>query len=136
MRNKQPGIAVIGAGAIGGVTAAFMKQAGWDPEIVCKHQETVESISEQGLHVTGVKGEHKVQIKAVKDISDLSESKDFVFLATKATDCLKVARDLLPVLRPDSTVISLQNGICEEALADILGRNRVLGCVVGWGGNQ
>jgi 2-dehydropantoate 2-reductase len=27
----------------------------------------------------------------------------------------------------------MQNGICEEYLSNILGRNRVLGCVVGWG---
>ena len=133
MENKQPGIAMIGAGAIGGTTAAFMKQAGWELEMVCKHQETVDRISKRGFHITGMKGEHTVRMKAVKDISDLSGSMDFVFLATKATDCLNAARDLLPVLGPDSTVISLQNGICEEALTNILGRGRILGCVVGWG---
>ena len=124
---------VIGAGAIGGVTAAFMKEAGWDVELVCRRQETVDKIAERGVHIIGVRGEHSVEIKAVKDISNLSGEKDFVFLATKATDCLEAARDLLPVLKPDSTVISLQNGICEEALMHILGRERVLGCVVGWG---
>ena len=133
MEEKQPGIAVIGAGAIGGATAAFMKKAGWEPEIVCKHRETVERISERGLRITGLRGEHSVRIKAVRDISELSGTKDFVFLATKATDCLHAARDLLSVLRPDSTVISLQNRICEDALAHILGKERVLGCVVGWG---
>jgi 2-dehydropantoate 2-reductase len=30
-------------------------------------------------------------------------------------------------------VVSLQNGICEDALAEVLGRQRVIGCVVGWG---
>ena len=133
MDAKQPNIAVIGAGAIGGATAAFMKMSGWDPEIVCKHQETVDRISVKGLHLSGIRGEHTVQMKAVKDISDLSGPKDLVFLATKANDCLNAARDLLPYLGPNSTVISLQNGICEEALADILGKDRMLGCVVGWG---
>jgi 2-dehydropantoate 2-reductase len=133
MESKETNIAVIGAGAIGGVTAAFMKMNGWDPEIVCKNQETVEKISEQGLHITGIRGEHTVPMNAVKDISDLSGQKDLFFLATKANDCLNAARDLLPYLGPNSTVISLQNGICEEALADILGKDRVLGCVVGWG---
>lgn len=110
-----------------------MKEAGWDVELVCRRQETVNKIAERGLHIIGLRGEHPVEIKAVKDISDLSGEKDFVFLATKAIDCLEAARDLLPVLKPDSTVISLQNGICEEALMHILGRERVLGCVVGWG---
>ena len=62
---------VIGAGAIGGVTAAFMKEAGWDVELVCRRQETVDKIAERGVHIIGVRGEHFVEIKAVKDISSL-----------------------------------------------------------------
>jgi len=54
MGNKQPGIAIIGAGAIGGTIAAFMKQAGWELEMVCKHQETVDRIFERGFHITGM----------------------------------------------------------------------------------
>ena len=98
MEAKQTNIAVIGAGAIGGTTASFLKQAGWDPEVVCKNQKTVNKISGQGLHVTGVKGERRVPMRAVKDISDLSGQKEFVFLATKANDCRNAARDLLPYL--------------------------------------
>lgn len=133
MEAKKIDIAMVGAGAIGAVTAAFMKLNGWNPEIVCKHQETVDRISGQGLHITGIRGECSVQMKAVKDVTDLSGTKDLVFLATKANDCQSAARDLLPHLGPHSTVVSLQNGMCEEALADILGRDRVIGCVVGWG---
>jgi 2-dehydropantoate 2-reductase len=56
-----------------------------------------------------------------------------IFLATRANDCLEAARDLLPYLKPESMVISLQNGLCEVALAEVLRRQRVIGYVVGWG---
>jgi 2-dehydropantoate 2-reductase len=56
-----------------------------------------------------------------------------VLLATKATDCLEAAKDLLPVLSPNSIVVSLQNGIWEDALAGVVGHDRMVGCVVGWG---
>jgi 2-dehydropantoate 2-reductase len=72
-------------------------------------------------------------VRTVKDIKDLSGPKEVVLLATKATDCLEAARDLLPVLSPNSIVVSLQNGICEDALAGVIGRDRMVGCVVGWG---
>lgn len=72
-------------------------------------------------------------MRTVKDIKDLSGPKEVVLLATKATDCLEAARDLLPVLSPNSIVVSLQNGICEDALAGVIGRDRMVGCVVGWG---
>ena len=36
---EQLKIGIIGAGAIGGVTAAQMADAGYDIELVCKHKE-------------------------------------------------------------------------------------------------
>ena len=133
MRTKDAKIAMIGAGAIGGITAAFIRQAGHDLEIVCKHQELADRINDRGIHITGIKGEHRVKLKAVKTIADLSGPQDLVFLATKSTDCVEAARDLRPFLKPQSVVVSLQNGICEHALAQVLGKERVVGCVVGWG---
>ena len=44
-----------------------------------------------------------------------------------------MAEALLPFLKPESLVVSLQNGISEDALGAVLGRERVAGCVVGWG---
>lgn len=133
MIAKDAKIAVVGAGAVGGVTAVFIKKAGWNPLLVCKHQETADISISPGLRISGIKGDHTVALKAVKDISDLSEQQDLVFLVTKANDCLEAAHALLAFLKPESMVVSLQNGICEDALAEILGRKRVIGCVVGWG---
>jgi 2-dehydropantoate 2-reductase len=133
MPDKSVNIAVVGAGAIGAATASFLAKAGWNTEIVCKHQEIADLAHSPGLHVFGVKGEHYVPMRAVKDIKDLSGPKEVVLLATKATDCLEAAKELLPVLSPNSIVVSLQNGICEDALAGVIGRDRMVGCVVGWG---
>jgi 2-dehydropantoate 2-reductase len=133
MPDKSVHIAVVGAGAIGAATAAFVAKAGWNIEIVCKHQEIADLAQSPGLHVFGVKGEHYVPVRAVKNNKDLSAPKEVVLLATKATDCLEAAKDLLAVLSPNSIVVSLQNGICEDALAGVVGRDRMVGCVVGWG---
>ena len=69
--NKDTDIAVIGAGAIGGVTAAFLSMRGWKVEVVCRRSEIVSRAKSPGLHVFGVKGDHHVPLKAVKDISEL-----------------------------------------------------------------
>jgi 2-dehydropantoate 2-reductase len=136
MLKENASIAVVGAGAIGGVTASFLRRSGWNPELVCKNQETLDRARSRGLHISGVRGEHHIRLNAVKNISDMSGPKDIVFLATRATDCLQAAIDLIPFLRAESIVVSLQNGICEFSISEVLGRERVMGCVVGWGASN
>lgn len=129
-------IAVVGAGAIGGITAALMANEGYNVEVVCKYRELADTIRTAGLHVFGANGNFKVPMPAVAQASELSDKKDVVFLAVKATDMLAAANDILPFLGESSVVVSMQNGICEDALARVVGRERTIGCVVGWGGTM
>src|SRR3972149_1041345 len=118
MEQNRPKITVIGAGAIGGVTAAFLSRAGWDVEIVCNRQEIAERCLNPGLLITGLQGESQTPLHAVVSIKELSGPVHVVLLATKANDCVSAARELFPMLSDDGFVVSLQNGICEEALAE------------------
>lgn len=131
--KKDLSIAVIGAGAIGGITAAYLSQAGYNVELVCKYPEKAEEARTKGLHIVGVRGEHFVKMDAVAEVKQLSGKKDVVFIVTKAYDMPDAARDALPFLKDDSFVVSMQNGICVEAMADIVGKQRTVGCVIGWG---
>jgi len=133
MLTKDSKILVVGAGAIGGISAAFIKKAGYNVEIACKHQELADKVKAQGLHVFGVKGEERISMPAVALIRELKEPKDIVLLAVKATDMLDAAKRLRPFLKKDSVVLSMQNGICQDALAKVLGRQKVIACVIAWG---
>jgi 2-dehydropantoate 2-reductase len=129
----QPSVAVIGAGAIGGILAARLARAGYEPQVVCKHVDLAELARAPGLHVTGVGGEVRAAVRAVETPAQLSPPLEVVFHATKATDMLEAAREVAPLMGPEGLMVSLQNGICEEALAKVAGRGRVAGCVVGFG---
>lgn len=131
MEKKR--IVVIGAGAIGGVTAAFLSQAGQDVRLVCKHAEIAELANGKGLRITGVKGARDIPVPAVETIEELRESCDLCLIATKAYDMPACAEKMLPLLKKDSLVVSLQNGICTDALAAVVGKERTVGCVIGWG---
>jgi 2-dehydropantoate 2-reductase len=115
--NPSLRIVVVGAGAIGGITAALLKKGGRDVTLVCKHQDVATLASGRGLHVTGVKGDFTVPVRAVAAVEELSGVFDAALIATKAYDMPEAARHLLPFLKPDSMVLSLQNGICTDALA-------------------
>ena len=108
-------------------------RAGFDVELVCKHADRAAEISGRGVHITGVRGDMVVPMKAVAEIEQLTGKKDVLLIVTKAYDMPDAARRALPFLKPNSFVVSMQNGICVEALAEVVGAERTVGCVVGWG---
>lgn len=131
MMNER--IALIGAGAIGGITAALMRQAGYDVTLVCKHMDIADLANGRGLHVTGYKGDMTVPVPSVADIAELHGQFDLCLIATKAYDMPGCAKAMLPLLKPDSLVVSMQNGICTDQLSEVVGAERTVGCVIGWG---
>lgn len=131
--NQDMKIAVVGAGAIGGICAAFISRAGYDVQVVTRREEQARAMREQGIRVTGVRGQFHALVDATHKISGLKPDRNLILLGIKATALEGVGRELDPVLAPDAMVVSLQNGFCEQALAGILGKERVIGCVTGWG---
>ena len=130
--EKNVKIAVIGAGAIGGITAAFLSRAGYDVEAVCKYDEITKKTNE-AIDIKGVRGELKIPVKAVRTIEELSGKKDIVIVATKAYDMPEACKKALAFADDSTLFVSMQNGICTDAMAEVVGRGRTVGCVVGFG---
>jgi len=126
-------IVIIGAGAVGGVIAGCLSNSNFNVQLVCKHREILESIENNGLRIEGLKETIISYPETVLHVSQITEKPDIVFLATKATDVKEVVQNIVPFLKDDTAVVSLQNGICEDLIAEIVGPDRTIGCVVGWG---
>jgi 2-dehydropantoate 2-reductase len=126
-------ILVVGAGAIGGIIAAMLKKAGHNVTVLVRQASLAEKIRVEGIHVRGVLGEYTVPVDAFPSPSDLKAEYDYILLTTKANDVVDALRSLQSQVKEGTRVVSLQNGICEDALAGVLGRDKVIGCVVGWG---
>lgn len=130
---KDLRIVLLGPGAIGASSAAFIKDAGCNITIVAHNEETANIIKENGITVTGKLGYKNVKISTVKDIEDLEGIFDIVLITTKAYQMEEVAKRILPYIRSNSLVVSMQNGIVIDKLAEIVGKNRTVGCVIGYG---
>jgi 2-dehydropantoate 2-reductase len=133
MQMHSPRFVVVGPGAIGGAAAALLARAGNDVTLVCKDPALAARVPRQGIRLRGARGDAVVRMTAVAAIEDLAGSFDYALIAVKAPDLPDAARRLLPFLRPDSLVVSMQNGMCVDALAAVVGAERTVGCVVGWG---
>ncbi len=131
--SHRPRILLAGPGAIGGIVAACVSRAGYDVTVLSRQEETARRISEKGLEITGVLGSFKQTVPAVASPGRLDGTFDLILLATKAYDAVPLLEKLISFMGPESVVVSLQNGIVEDALAKLAGEQRIIGCVVGWG---
>ena len=126
-------IGIIGAGAIGCVVGGMLTRVGRDVTLVDQWPEHVETMKRQGLKLSGTCGEHLVRVKAlhVHELQRVTEPFDAVFVAVKSYDTeWATALALAYLARPDGVVVDFQNGINDERVAAVAGRDRTLGCVI------
>ncbi len=136
-----PHFLVMGCGAIGGVLSAALAETGQDVTIVTTNAGIHEAISSRGLKVIGegapLRGERECAPRIIRPKTSLGVPRegtfDYVILATQPPQVEAAARDALPVLAADGAMLCLQNGLCEARVARIVGEDRVIGAVVGWG---
>lgn len=124
---------LIGPGAIGGTLATLITKAGYKLDVLNKDEESAKIFREEGFHLTGVRGEHRVKLCTVPSFDCLEGKYDICFIATKYQAMPELARQMLPHLKDDSIVVSMQNGICIDMLADVVGKHRAVGCMIGFG---
>lgn len=122
-------ITIVGAGAIGGTVGAYLTSAGHDVLLVDTVAEHVAVMNERGLRISGIRGDHVFKVRACAP-TDLSAPLEVVILAVKAQATGAALAPLVPLLSPDGFVVSMQNGICEEEIAELVGAERTLGCLV------
>lgn len=126
-------ICIIGAGAIGGIVAGILVRKKYDVTLVVKHPDLAEKIKLTGLEISGECGNFIIPVNSVATPEELEGKFDYVLIATKADGLVDSARRVLPYLKENSRVVSMQNGVCEDMLAQVVGVKRTIGCVVGFG---
>ncbi len=121
-----------GAGAIGGTMGAFLARAGHDVTMVDTVREHVDAIMRDGLRITGPIAEFVTPIPTFAP-DELTGVWDTIMLATKAHHTASAVRALQPHLHTDGCVISVQNGLNELTIADVVGADRTVGAFVNFG---
>ena len=104
-------IAIIGAGAIGGMVGAKLALAGEDVTFLVRGA-TLQAIRSQGMTLVMHDGERLVA-RNVKATNDYAEAgvQDMVVLAMKAHQVEAVAGELPKLLGPETVIVTMQNGI-------------------------
>lgn len=124
-------IAVVGAGAMGSVYAGLLARAGNEVWAIDVWREHVDAINSRGLRVEGASGDHTVRLQASTSAADAGPC-DLVIIATKADAVSTAAKAIVPLLRSDTLILTIQNGLgAAERVAEHQDPNNILIGVAG-----
>jgi len=118
-------VCVVGAGGVGGLLAAVLRRAGVDVSQLATERH-VEAIRRNGLSLITPDGRFSVELKAEVDARSVGPC-DVVVVTPKMWSLESLAPTLEPLLKENTAVIPLQNGIDAPAtLANTLGWEHVV----------
>ncbi len=123
--------AIYGAGSLGTVLGAYLTKGGRSVELINRNKAHVAALRENGAHITGTV-DFTVPVTALTP-EEMSGEYDIVFLMTKQLHNREVVTFLKPMLSDNGVIVTMQNGIPEPEIAEIVGKEHTVGCVVEWG---
>ena len=122
-------IAVMGAGAVGGYFGARLSRGGHDVVFIARGAHLA-AIRTDGLRVQSPLGDMHLRDLVITDDPAELEPAELVILGVKLWDTESAAERIKPLLRPDTAVVSFQNGVVkDDILRAMLGPAHVIGGV-------
>jgi 2-dehydropantoate 2-reductase len=122
-------IVMMGSGGVGGLIGARLAHAGCDVSFVARGAHLA-AMREHGLKLESVVGTvHLPTVRVTDDPATLGPA-DLVIFSVKLWDTEAAARQILPLIGPDTGVLSLQNGVKkDDILRPIVGEKALMGGV-------
>ena len=119
-------ILIMGAGAVGLFYGARLQRTGEDV-YYCARGENLRVLRERGLEVKSFQGDFNLQVKATDDPREFAPY-ELILFCVKSYDTIATARLLDGCLAEGGAVMTIQNGVENEAaLCTVLPRESVMG---------
>lgn len=106
-------IIVLGAGAIGSLYGA--KLAAAHDVLLIGRPEHATAINARGLRIEGIESQ-TVRVLAASAVTQIG-AEALILLTTKVTDSAAAIEPIAPLVRDNTTIVSLQNGLGSEQIA-------------------
>ncbi len=118
----------MGAGAVGGYFGALLHRGGVEVTFIARGPH-LEAIKARGLQIKSTQETFTVHAKAVGEPTEVG-AVDLILFCVKSYDTESATRQCLPIIREGTVILSLQNGVLNEAkIAEIAGAEQTLGGV-------
>src|SRR6185295_3659889 len=102
-------LCIYGAGAVGGLMAAWLSRAGHDVSVIARGAQ-LEAIRRSGLRVRSAGQETAFKVRAEQDPADLGPQ-DYVLVSVKAQSLADVAKRISPLVGAGTSILTAMNGV-------------------------
>jgi 2-dehydropantoate 2-reductase len=118
-------IAIIGSGGVGGYLGAKLWKAGNDVTFVARGKHLI-AMQQNGLRLESPEGSFTTKSTFTNNLDGLIPF-DLIIIGVKSFDTASAVKLAQPVLKSDTIVLSIQNGVENESiLADSLGKKYII----------
>ncbi|MDB5884594.1 MAG: ketopantoate reductase [Polaromonas sp.] len=129
-------IGILGAGALGCAMGGVLTEAGHEVWLINRHAGQVDVMNTRGLILRTGGIDRTVAVRAAATAGPVG-TVELVIVLVKSFHTAEAMQAALSLLGPQTTVLSLQNGLGhEDVLAGIVGRERLLAGKTYVGGTQ
>jgi 2-dehydropantoate 2-reductase len=127
--------AVVGAGPVGCIVAAFLAEGGYDVTLCDVISELIAPAVDRGIIIEGAENLTQAVARTCKTVDELGDvNPEVIFITVKANALPLIASAIEAFHRQGMFVVSWQNGIDTELeLAKALGKPAVMRAVVNYG---
>ncbi len=122
---------IYGAGSLGTVLGAYISKNGGQVDLINRNKAHVEALKKNGAKIVGTV-EMTVPVTALTP-DEMQGQYDLIILLTKQLYNVEVLQGLVPFMAEDCIVCTLQNGMPELSVSEVVGEDRTMGCTVAWG---
>lgn len=124
-------IAIYGAGSLGTILGAYVTRNGYDIDLISRNKSHIRGLKDNGARITGTV-KMTVPVKALLP-GEISGKYDIIFLMTKTVDNVSAVKECSRRLKKNGIICTMQNGLPEMSVAEVIGEDRTFGCSVEWG---
>ena len=124
-------IAIYGAGSLGTVLGAYLTKNGVGVDLINRNKAHTAALKANGARITGTV-DMTVPVSALYP-DEMTGKYDIIFLMTKQLDNRETVTFLKDYLADSGVIVTLQNGIPEDSVSEIVGPERTVGVTVEWG---
>ncbi len=121
-------IAIMGSGGLGGYFGAKLVAGGADVHFIARGKH-LQAMRSDGLRIEGPAPLHVRQVRATDRAAEIGVV-DLVMLCVKLWDTEPALAQIRPLVGPDTTIISFQNGVLkDQVLRDAFDERQLMGGV-------